>query len=78
MVVGFTNISLMSPPMCVYDSVTNSPLEVVMEQLQLDSVNLCSEKVYVNKCYMHATHISMELWSTSLNKIKEGLQIFKK
>jgi hypothetical protein len=78
MVVGFASISLMSPHVCVYDSITNSPLEVVMEQLQLDSVNLCSERVCVNKCHMHATHISMQLWSTSLNKIKGRLaNIFK-
>jgi hypothetical protein len=45
MVVGLIGISLMSPHVCVYDSITNSSLEfVVMEQLQLDNVNLCSKE----------------------------------
>jgi hypothetical protein len=65
MVVGFAGISLMSPHVCVYDSITNISLEVVMEQLQLASVNLCSKGVCVNKHHMHAAHISMQFWSTS-------------
>jgi hypothetical protein len=58
---------------CVYDSITNSSLEVViMEQLQLVSVNLCSRGICFNEHHMHATHISMQFWSTSLNSIKGG------
>jgi hypothetical protein len=79
MVVGLTNISLMSLLVCVYDSITNSFLEVVvMEQLQLASVNLCSRGVCVDKHHIHATHISMQFWSTSLNIIKRRFENMKK
>jgi hypothetical protein len=59
MVVGFAGISLMSPLVCVYDFIINSSLEVVMEQLQLVNVNLCSRGVCVNKHHMHVAHLSM-------------------
>jgi hypothetical protein len=59
MVVGFASISLMSPHVCVYDSIANNSLEVVVMELQLASVNLCSKGVYDSKHHMHVTHISM-------------------
>jgi hypothetical protein len=47
---------------------------VVMKQLQdgFACVNLHSRGVCVSKHHMHATHISMQFWSTSLNRIKGG------
>jgi hypothetical protein len=68
----------MSPHVCVHDSITNSSLEVVMEQFQLVNVNLCSRGVCVNKHHMHAPHISMQFRSTSLNKIKGGFANIRK
>lgn len=49
----------MLPHVCVYDSITNISLEVVVMELQLANVNLCSRGVCVSKHHMHATHVSM-------------------
>ncbi len=44
----------------------------VMKQLQdgFACVNLCSRRVCVSKHHMHATHISMQFWSTSLKSLQ--------
>jgi hypothetical protein len=76
MVVGFAGVSLIDVTTCVclwfqYQQFIGG---AVMQQLQdgFACVNLCSRGVCVSKHHMHATHISMQFWSTYLNRIKGG------